>query len=320
MKKAFLAATILIATAAPVTAVAGPEADRDKAVEYAQAGQDALDKQDYQTALDKFTQANAIIHAPTLMVGIGRAQVGLHHLVAASETYKRILKEGNPDPKKPVFVQAMKDAQSDLDALTPRIPTIAIKVKGGTASTLTLDGAALDPSAIGAKTPVDPGKHHIHAASSAGGSADADVSVAESANESATLDLTPTGANPNPTPQPAPESSSGMSGQRIAGISLMAVGGVGIIVGAATGGVAVSKHGKLKDECPGGTCSTAAAINDLGSYHTMGVVSTVGLVVGLAAAGAGVVVFVTAPKTKPATAAHVSPMIGLGYAGIDGTF
>jgi hypothetical protein len=52
----------------------------------------------------------------------------------------------------------------------------------------------------------------------------------------------------------------------------------------------------------------------------MGTISTVGFIVGLVGAGAGVVLLVTAPKAQTTSAASVSPYIGVGSAGVAGRF
>lgn len=63
----------------------------------------------------------------------------------------------------------MKDATRELDALAPRIPTVTIKVSGVSGVSdvsgvsVTLDGAPVPAAALGAKRPVDPGKHLIRA-------------------------------------------------------------------------------------------------------------------------------------------------------------
>src|SRR6266542_5174969 len=80
---------------APVKASAeAPDADRTMARAMAEEGQDALERRDYRVAEDRFTRADALIHAPTLMLGLARAQAGLGKLVEAHESYQRILREG----------------------------------------------------------------------------------------------------------------------------------------------------------------------------------------------------------------------------------
>ena len=64
-------------------------ADRATARELGNDGQSALDKKDYATAEDRFRRAEALFHAPTLLLGYARAEVGLGKVVNASGTTNR---------------------------------------------------------------------------------------------------------------------------------------------------------------------------------------------------------------------------------------
>jgi hypothetical protein len=67
-------ALLLIPT---VAAAQTSDADRVTARGFAQEGQDALDRKDFTTAADRFGRAGELLHAPTLTLGLARAQVGL---------------------------------------------------------------------------------------------------------------------------------------------------------------------------------------------------------------------------------------------------
>src|SRR5688572_33383526 len=69
-------------------------ADRATARTLAQEGQHALESKNYTMAIDKFSRADALVHAPTLLLGLARAQVGSMKLVEAQENYNRIIREG----------------------------------------------------------------------------------------------------------------------------------------------------------------------------------------------------------------------------------
>jgi hypothetical protein len=97
----------------------------------------------------------------------------------------------------------------------------------------------------------------------------------------------------------------------------IAVGGAGLIVGAITGGIALSKHGALAQTCPNGHCTGQQSAID--SYNLMGGLSTGGFVAGGILAATGVVLVIVAPKDAPKEA-WIVPAIGPGYAGLRGTF
>ncbi len=100
------------------------------------------------------------------------------------------------------------------------------------------------------------------------------------------------------------------------------VGGAGLIVGVITGGIAVGDHSSLSSACGGGNCPPSQSSN-LSSYHTMGLVSTIGFVVAGVGAAAGVTLLLLPGKSDsapPAAGLHVQPTIGLGSIGAVGTF
>jgi hypothetical protein len=100
------------------------------------------------------------------------------------------------------------------------------------------------------------------------------------------------------------------------------VGGAALIMGAATGGVALSKHSALAEKCPSGHCPSdkqSAYQSDVDSYKTMGTVSTVGFIAGGVLAATGIILVATSPKAKTTTGS-ISPIIGLGYLGAEGKF
>jgi len=133
-----------------------------------------------------------------------------------------------------------------------------------------------------------------------------------------------TGAAPaaGATASPGGDTATGGSKGSVAPWIAFGVGGVGLAVGAITGGLALGKHSTLTTECPSGQCATndSQAQSDLSSYHTMGAVSTVGFIVAGVGAAAGVILLITAPKSQPTTGFTVSPTLGLGSVGAIGNF
>src|SRR4051794_19277595 len=87
----------LVATLSLVTRVAFADpsaADRAQARQLAQEGQQAFEAKNYSTAIDRFTKADALVHAPTLLLGLARAQVGMGRFLEAQENYNRVVREG----------------------------------------------------------------------------------------------------------------------------------------------------------------------------------------------------------------------------------
>jgi hypothetical protein len=86
------------------------------------------------------------------------------------------------------------------------------------------------------------------------------------------------------------------STRRTLGIVGMAVGGAGLVAGAVTGGLAVSKHGFLTTNCPQGQCNGSVKQGDLDAFHALGAASSATLVVGGAFAVTGIALFATTPR------------------------
>jgi hypothetical protein len=330
---------LLVLCLSPSVGLAQPiDADRTTARMLAQEGHEALERNDFATAADRFARANALVHAPTLMLGLAQAEVGLGKLVSALETYNQILRQGLPPNAPEPFILAVDEARKDFAALAPRIPSVIIQIQGGGAAAVkvTIDGTDVPAAALGVKRAVDPGKHAVRASAEGFVTREVAVTVAEGKTETVTLRLEPApiappGAPPPPKLEPtppvvvpsrrgAPPPSSAGSTQRTLGIVGLAVGGAGIGLGAAMGGLVIAKHGDLAQSCRGGICpSNQQAALD--TYHTYSTVSTVGFVAGGVLAATGIVLFATAPRPRPRLGSVVlDPVLGPGWFGAQGRF
>lgn len=299
-----LAAALLLQGRAAAADVS--DADRATARSLAQQGQDAFDAGDYPTAIERFRRADAIIHAPTLQLAIARAQVAQGRLVSATETLHRIIADGVAPGAPAVWAQAVADARRELGELAPRVPALVVKVGGAPAARVSIDGAPLPPAALGVKRPIDPGKHVVRAEADGFAAAEVRVDVAERAAESVALTLAPA-APPPPPPDAAPL-------RRTLGLAGIGVGAAALVGGAVAGGIAVARHASLAKICPEGHC--AGQEGAISAYHAAGNASTALLIAGAALAGTGVALVLTAPRRKAA----ITPVVGLGWAGIEGRF
>src|SRR4051812_42023231 len=156
---------LVLAGMSGLSSVSSAQSDEERAAarQAAMEGIKALREQHYSTAVDLLTRAESVIHAPTHLLYLARAQVGLGQLVRARENYLKIVKE-NIDASKPkAFHDAKQDAEKELAALEPRIPVITAVVEGapGKAVTVTLDGTKMSAALIGLPRPVDPGEHKL---------------------------------------------------------------------------------------------------------------------------------------------------------------
>jgi hypothetical protein len=323
-----LSALVALSLLAPMPALAQSDADMATARALAGEGQDALDKQDFATAEDRFRRADTLYHAPTLELGLARAHVGLRHFVTAHEIYERIVREGVPKgSRNDAFKAAVDDAKKELDQVSRQLAWVTIQVTGPSAPEVTIDGVALAPAALGVKRAIDPGQHVVRATGDGYGAAEKQLTIAEGGAEKLTFALEP-GAAPTapvatataPTPAPdAPTTAPRSSMQRTLGFVALGVGGAGLALGAVTGILAIGKHGSLSDACKDGVCPPSSQ-GDLDGYHTVGTLSTIGFIAGGVGLGAGVVLLLTAPKAAPQKEAAFTPLVGLGSVGARGRF
>src|SRR5277367_6697243 len=117
---AFVAVIVFGVMVPAVAAADASSADRLTARALGLAGGEALEAKDYATAAECYTRAEALFHAPTLLLGLARAQVGLGKLVDAVETYQRVVMEPVPPNAPPVFAEAVASAEKELAAVMPR--------------------------------------------------------------------------------------------------------------------------------------------------------------------------------------------------------
>lgn len=304
-----VAVLLLLLTAASAQ---GSDADRAAARILAQQAKEALDARDYAAAADRFARADALVHAPTLMLGLARADVGLGKWVAALEVYNRILREGAASDAPQPFFEALKDARVELDALEPRVPSVIIEVVGA-ATKVTLDGEVVPAAVLGMNRPLDPGHHVIRAEGAGMVPAEATVTATERKVETVTLKLAPARVAVEPPASPASDGST----QRALAFAALGVGGAGLVLGTITGSLAITKHGAIAAACPDPHRCTAP---DIVSYHTLGALSNAGFIGGALIAAAGVVLFATAPKPNRGGEATIVPMLGAGWVGAGGRF
>lgn len=317
----FLSLTLLVRTAA-----ADPSAaDRATARTLAQEGQQALDGKKYSTAADKFTRADSLVHAPTLLIGLARAQLGMGKLVEAQESFNRIIREGVTAGSPRSWTKALDDATREVDAITARLPWVTITVLGPTNPEVVIDSTPVPSASLGVKRPVNPGSHTVKASAEGFLPAEKTLTFAEGQSLSVNLELEQAPSDAAPvaaaaTTSEAPRASS--NGRKTAAFVALGVGGAGLIVGGVAGALAIGKHSRLADECTNGHCDPLTQGSALNSYHTMGTISTVGFIVGGVGVATGVVLLLTGSKesAQPATAATWSPFIGVGNAGVLGSF
>src|SRR5689334_22048125 len=138
--------------------------DRATARDLAIKGYEALQAGDYALSADRFKRADALVHAPTLLVDLGRSYVGLGRLVDAHEAFQQVLREGAPADAPASWHRALEAAQKEDAALEPRLAWVTINVEGADKPHVKLDDEELSQVSLGVRRAVDPGHRTVVAA------------------------------------------------------------------------------------------------------------------------------------------------------------
>jgi hypothetical protein len=332
----FLSASLLLQAG---TSYAQSDEEKAAARSLATQGAEALKGGRYAEAIDLVSRAQAIVHAPTHLLMIARAQTGLGKLVAAQETYLKLLREDLAPTAPAAFKNAQASAKDELAAIEPRIASLRIIVDNAAQrrATVRLDDAVVPPALLGVYRPVDPGPHTVTVFPPGQSPVKGTVELRDAEKKDIRLTLpegppppgVPVNAADNPdaaraappvdgTLQPPRDvgSQGFMTPLRGAGIGVAAVGVGGIAVGAvfmAKGFSAASASNALAPMictppsfmvCHGGTMMQQSQLmsddKDAATDKNIGVAA---LAVGVAALGAGVALIVIGKPRQAAAAA-----------------
>jgi hypothetical protein len=309
------------------------EADRATARNLAREGYDALQKKDYERAEDRFRRADALVHAPTIVVDHARALTGLGRFVEACERYNLVIREGVPANAPWPWKQAVADATKELAAVEPRRAWLKVTVKGASRPQVLIDTDEVPGASLGVPRATDPGQRRVRVSANGYRPSEQLVELSEGEKREIVVELEALPIEDvtleEDAPEPPPTQTIVVT-RRDDTLMYVAfgVGGAGIIAGSVTGVLALSARADLLKRCPELKCSPTTDseqqrdTSDRSNYRQLGMISGLSYGVGLAAAAAGTVLFLT---RKPETAAqtgslNVVPYVGLSEIGAAGTF
>jgi hypothetical protein len=313
---------LLLLLAAPAFGQQADESTRTAARALGNAGVEAYQANDFATATDKLEKAYAILKVPTLGLWSGRALVQVGKWVEASERFLEVTSLQVPSGDVALQKQAQADAAVELKTLTPRVPLVTVAVEGAKLAdcSVSVDGQPVASSLLSTGRLMNPGKHLIEARHGSD-QARTEITVAEGERPTAMLkfaaQVPPAVVVAPAAPPPAREApAQAGSAQRTWGWVALGAGGVGLVVGGITGGVALGKKGELDDNanCRDDRCAPSES-DQVDSYNAMTTASSVGFIAGGAFAALGVVLLVTAPNE-----AKTQAFIGPQSVGVRGRF
>jgi hypothetical protein len=318
MRVATLLALSLLAGAARA---GDPSAgDKETARGLMASGMSKYQAGDYQGALSDFEAADLIMAVPTTRTAVGKAQEKLGRLLEARDTLIGVARMPKDPKESEPFEQARREAAALEQDLARRIPALKLAVSGppqGTAVTASIDGTAIPQALVAVERKLNPGTHRVKVSAPGFEPVEITVELAEGEQKTLPVALKPAGAGGAPQPQPTDgDSQGGISPVAWVGF---AIGGAGIIAGAVTGGLAMSKTSELEEACPDKECSGADG-DELDSATALAHASTACFAVGGAGLALGLIGLFALSPTGGDDEAAVVPMVGPGGIAVRGRF
>lgn len=303
------------------------DASRGTARKLGYQGVAAYQAGDYRTASEKLEKAYGVLRVPSLGLWSARALVKLGKWVEASERYTQVGQLGASTGNEAVQKKALADAESELALLTPKIPSVLVRLEGALPADvqLQIDGVPIAQELLGEARPVNPGAHKIQGQRGTE-QAVVELVLAEAEQKPAVLRFQSVVAaappvDSSPSSAPASESSQpGLGQQRLFALIAGGVGVVGIGVGTVFGFKSKANHDEAAKYCTGSVCTDERGASAGNDAHAAGNVSTVAMIIGgLGLAGAAVLWF-TAPHSSPQASARLGVGVGLGSLQVKGQF
>ena len=257
------------------------------------------------------------------------------HVASAAiryQEYLHLFATLSPDQQEKQRGRELISAQQAA-ALAPRIPklTLVLPPDAPAGTVVKRDGVVVEPSALGTATPIDPGEHSLAAEAPGKPAYETRFQITASEHKRVVIELGPPAAAPATTAAPPPvEPPSDGSALRTAGLVVGGVGLAAVVVGAITGGLAMSENGKAKDNCNGTVCNQDG-LDAIDRTRPLGNASTACFVVGGVGLAAGVLMFVLAPSGEMEAGTVAAPHFSLkpwfastdpagGVAGLEGAW
>lgn len=291
----------------PPSKAAPSFADKAQAQKLLKEGNQAVGEGDYTAALAKFEAANARYPSPKLLVNIGTTLRLLGRYAEAAAAFERYLADPSAEKSR---VSEINRALQEIDLLVGRLK---ILVKEPDAR-VQLDGKALSGWKSGDVLRVNPGEHTVVAERPGFPPAVSTLRIAASERRDVTLEFTPPQKVVITPPSP----------QRPIGIVVGSVGAAGLVAFAVTASVALATRNAVSGHCFPGTAICDREGADLAARaRTYGHVSTGLLIGGAAVLGAGVAVFLTAPRDgrdQVKAGGSWRLVMGLGEGRLEGTW
>lgn len=258
----FLACSFAVVLgAATKTAAAGDsEIEIANARQLAIQGIDAVESGNCKTGEPLLERAEKLHHATVHLQYLARCRLAAGRLVAATEMWRQIIREGAPSGSSPAVQAAIAEANTQLPHTLPRLASTTVRASAEYRDIkVMVDGVAVRSELLGAAQVIDPGDHRIEAEAPGYVHFSKTWNVGEGQSAEIVIKLTPAagGADSGPTTGPAGEpeepARSG-SGLKTAGFVVGAAGVIALVAGTVTLLTRNNKQDSLAEKCPNESC------------------------------------------------------------------
>ncbi len=297
-----------------------------------------LDKGDYVGADRKYQEAYALSKDPRLIYDMAFCAKNRHLYARMRVLLQRYRQEAGAS----ISTEDATVVERALVALEKFVGTVAVSasVEG---ATVAVDGEVVGTTPLAVPVVLDPGPHTLVVQKDGYERLERPIDVTAGTKTALAVTLVaqtpatgapaPAAAAPASTEAPAPEQARGASAGEASGrrwgplvYSGFGLAAAGVVVGGVTGALAFGKAAAVGDKCHGTDCPTSVD-GDLHAGLTLATVSTVSFVAAGVGAAVGVAGLLLAPRRENTPSANgagagasVTPWIGLGSAGVRGSF
>lgn len=299
--------TVPLSSALAQPTKAGVDAARYEARRLADEGQSLFEAGDYRGAIARLREADAKFPAPTLKLAWAEAHEKLAQLLEARAVYAKIAEEKLDRFAPAEFHEAVATAKAALARLDEAIPRLAVELVGPPPPmlSLTLDGVALSTS--DRPISVNPGKHTLSIEMSGQPPETRSLDLKEKETRRIQIRWAATTATAAAKSSPPGTAAQGRSRSMVAPVLAFGVGGAGLVLGAVTGGIAMSKMDGFRQLCGPELQCPESVSGDLEGAKVAGHVSTVGFAVAGAGAALGALLLVLPGKKGGPASVAVGP-------------
>lgn len=265
----------------------------DRAVELGHAGLAHYDQRDFAQAFSRLEEAERLTHSPVFVLYMARSKRQLGALIEASALFRRCASEVLPQDAPAAWARAKQDARTEGAEVESLIPSLALDIDPDDAE-VALDDRPIALRGGRATLTLDPGRYRVRV-TSGGKTETRTVSLRPAARESLSLSLFR-----------ATEEAESTPGSLVPGITLMAVGGAGLLAGVGTGIAAWVAADDIQSRCIGDSCLREDA-DEGARLNALTTASTVTFIAGGAIAATGIVLAIVRPGGGPAAEARIGP-------------